>query len=199
MNKTQRAEQERADLSQLRNAVRGVLMLDIGVSLAANVIAADASALSRAVNAWPPIALLITVEIVSRVPVTRGWKSVVRVVGAACVATIAAWASYWHMVDVAELAGQHGITAYMLPFSVDGMMVVVSVSLMELTDRIKGNPPPRRTAQPVATAKRGYGAQVVDLASRRPGLTAAQIADEVGCTVKTARQHLARHNTAAVA
>jgi len=45
--------------------------------------------------------------------------------------------SYWHMQDVAVRYGETAVSAYLLPISVDGLIVVASVSLVELAGRIR--------------------------------------------------------------
>lgn len=47
------------------------------------------------------------------------------------VAGIAAWSSYHHMVDVALRVGERPDVAYVLPLSVDGMLVVASVAMVD--------------------------------------------------------------------
>jgi hypothetical protein len=64
---------------------------------------------------------------------------------AAVVAAIAAWSSYSHMVHVALHYGERAEVAYVLPFSVDGMLVVASVAMVD--DRRAG-----RKVRPVARA-----------------------------------------------
>ena len=61
------------------------------------------------------------------------------VLGFGVVAGIAAWASYWHQVDVATLAHQPAKLAYALPLSVDGMLVVATMAMGE--DRANGRRP----------------------------------------------------------
>jgi len=71
---------------------------------------------------------------------TRDWPAIGRrigyVVGFGTVAGIAAWASYWHQVDVALLAHQPAKLAYALPLSVDGMLIVATMAMGE--DKAKG-------------------------------------------------------------
>ncbi|GAA1785771.1 hypothetical protein GCM10009682_04760 [Luedemannella flava] len=55
---------------------------------------------------------------------------------AAVVAGIAAWSSYHHMVSVALSVGERPDVAYVLPLSVDGMLVVASVAMVD--DRRNG-------------------------------------------------------------
>jgi hypothetical protein len=70
----------------------------------------------------------------------RDWPAVGRrigyVLGFGTVAGIAAWASYWHQVDLATLAHQPAKLAYALPLSVDGLLVVAAMAMGE--DRAKG-------------------------------------------------------------
>ncbi|GAA1778269.1 DUF2637 domain-containing protein [Luedemannella helvata] len=54
-----------------------------------------------------------------------------RNLAAAAVAGIAAWSSYWHMVGVALKVGENADVAYVLPLSVDGMLVVASVAMAD--------------------------------------------------------------------
>lgn len=121
----------------LRWAVRLTLVLGVAASVAANILHADPNPVSRTISAWPPLALLLTVELVSRIPVHRRSLAAVRIVATATIAGIAAWISYWHMQGVAALYGEEGSSSYLLPFTVDGLIVVASVSLVELAGRYR--------------------------------------------------------------
>lgn len=122
---------------RVRLAVRFVFTLGVAVSLTANVLHAENNFIAQAIAAWAPVALLLTVELISRVPSTGTWRSAIRITATIAVATIAAWVSYWHMVGVAAAYGEPGITPYLLPISVDGVIVVASVSLVEVNHRIR--------------------------------------------------------------
>lgn len=50
---------------------------------------------------------------------------------AAVVAGIAAWSSYQHMVHVALTVGERPDVAYLVPLSVDGMLVVASTAMVD--------------------------------------------------------------------
>jgi hypothetical protein len=134
-----------AGLRRLRWAVRATLTLGVAVSITANVLHARAEPIAQAIAAWPPLALLIGVDLVSRVPVHRPLLGVLRIVATIGIAGIAAFISYGHMVGVAARYGESGIVPYLLPLSVDGLIVVASISLMELGGRlreIQPNPAP---------------------------------------------------------
>lgn len=104
-------------------------------SIAANVVAAEPTAVGRVVSAWPALALLATVHLFQHAQRSFAVKLAVL-----AVAGVAAWISYWHMVEVATMAGEGVVSAHLLPVTVDAMMFVATVVL---TTRPKA--PVRRT------------------------------------------------------
>jgi hypothetical protein len=124
-------------LKRIRWAVRAALILGVAASVAANILHALPNPISQAISAWPPLALLLTVELTSRIPMHRRGLAAIRVLATMVIACIAAWVSYWHMQDVAVRFGETEISAYLLPISVDGLIIVASVSLVELAGRIR--------------------------------------------------------------
>jgi Protein of unknown function (DUF2637) len=133
-------EETQVQLPQLRRirwAVRAALFLGVAASIAANVLHAQPNPISQTISAWPPLALLLTVELTSRIPMHRPLLATLRVTSTAVIAGIAAWVSYWHMKEVAVRYGETDVSAYLLPISVDGLIVVASVSLVELAGRIR--------------------------------------------------------------
>ncbi|GAB1693776.1 DUF2637 domain-containing protein [Krasilnikovia sp. M28-CT-15] len=123
-------------LRRVRWAVRATLLLGVAASVVANILHALENPISQAIAAWPPLALLLTVELISRVPVHRRSLAFTRLVATATIAGIAAWVSYWHMAGVAARYGETGASPYLLPLSVDGLIVVASICLVELGGRI---------------------------------------------------------------
>lgn len=123
-------------LIRLRWAVRAVLALGVAASIAGNVLHANGNLISQIIAAWSPLALLLTIELISRVPVHRRSLAVARWTATSVIAGIAAWVSYWHMAAVAARYGETGGAQYLLPLSVDGLVVVASVCLVELGGRI---------------------------------------------------------------
>ncbi|WP_432833040.1 DUF2637 domain-containing protein [Dactylosporangium sp. CA-092794] len=132
------ADTDATYLRRLRWAVRAVLTLGVTASIAANVLHARPNLVSQIIAAWPPLALLLTVELISRVPADRRWLANLRLLAAAVIAGIAAWVSYWHMAGVAARYGETDAGAsHLLPLSVDGLVVVASISLVEIAGRIR--------------------------------------------------------------
>lgn len=139
-------------LIRIRWAVRATLFLGVAASIAANVLHADKNIISQVISAWPPLALLLTVELTSRIPMHRPLLATIRVLATAVIAGIAAWVSYWHMQDVAVRYGESNVSAYLLPISVDGLIVVASVSLVELAGRIRTVAEAEKAAKAAAAA-----------------------------------------------
>lgn len=139
-------------LLRIRWGVRAALVLGIAASVIANVLHARDNPVSQAIAAWPPLALLLTVELISRIPVHRGGLVAARLVATATIASIAAWVSYWHMVGVAVRYGEQGAAPYLIPVSVDGLIVVASICLVELNGRIRGLDAGAEPAVVVSTA-----------------------------------------------
>lgn len=140
-----------ASLHRIRWAVRAVLALGVGASIAGNMLHAENNPVSQAIAAWAPAALLITIELISKVPVQGRVLAFARLAATALIAGIAAWVSYWHQVAVAVRYGETGASPYLLPLSVDGLVVVASICLVELADRVRDAQAhiPQETARPV--------------------------------------------------
>jgi hypothetical protein len=124
-------------LVNVRRWVRLVLVLGVVVSIVANVLHARHNLISQSIAAWAPLALLLTIELIARIPVQSRWLSAARLLATATIAGIAAWVSYWHMAGVALRYGEEPGAAHLIPFSVDGLIVVASICLVELGGRIR--------------------------------------------------------------
>jgi len=120
----------------------------VAASVAANILHALPNPISQTIAAWPPISLLVTIELISRVPMHRRTLAGARLFATAAIAGIAAWVSYWHMAGVASRYGESHTSSVLLPLSVDGLIVVASVSLVELAGRIRTAEEQRRTGEP---------------------------------------------------
>jgi hypothetical protein len=143
-----------AQWKRLRWAVRLTLVLGVAASITANILHAHPNPISRTISAWPPLALLLTVELTSRIPMHRPLLAFVRVVATVAIAGIAAWVSYWHMQSVALTFGETPMASYLLPISVDGLIVVASVSLVELAGRLRSAAAPTGTVETAAVVHR---------------------------------------------
>ncbi|MDQ1250347.1 MAG: hypothetical protein QG597_4726 [Actinomycetota bacterium] len=165
MTTTAPSSKEVTSQRRVRAGVRAVLTLGIVASLAANVAHAEATWTGRLIAGWSPLALALTVELGSRVPLTRSVRAVIRWLATAVIAGIAAWVSYWHMVSVALRHGEGPTSAHLIPLSVDGLVVVASVCLVEISDRL-------RTTADLASARNEHAPDAIPSPSS-PGSSSA--------------------------
>jgi hypothetical protein len=114
----------------VRARLLGVLWTAGAVSVACNILAAEPTVVGRGVAAWPPIALMLVVEVLARSPLPHGRLRYVAAGGAGAVAVTAALASFHHMHEVALVAGESELVAWLFPLTVDGLAVVASVALV---------------------------------------------------------------------
>jgi hypothetical protein len=168
-------------LRRIRWAVRATLAVGVAASVAANILHAHRNPISEAIAGWPPLALLLTIELVSRIPMHRRSLAAVRVLATIVIAGIAAWVSYWHMAGVAARYGETDASPYLLPISVDGLIVVASISLVELAARIRTLEEPA-TATAVSTVVHAQGPSRVDTVGTitvPTGLELDQVPDDI--------------------
>jgi Protein of unknown function (DUF2637) len=136
-DRSRAADEDLTRLRRMQWAVRATLALGVAASVCANVLHARHDPIAQTIAGWPPMALMLTVELISRVPMYRRALAVLRVLATVCIAGIAAYVSYFHMAAVVSRYGEHQPNPYLLPISVDGLIVVASVSLVELAGRIR--------------------------------------------------------------
>jgi len=97
---------------------------------------------------------------------------IARNISTVAVASIAAWSSWSHMVHVALKFGERPEVAYVLPISVDGMLIVASTAMVD--DQRSGRPV-RWSARIAFLA--GVGASVAaNIAAAQPTLGARVVA-----------------------
>lgn len=130
-------------VQNLQRGTRGVLVFGIVTSIIANVLNSltrpEAStypewklASSAALAALAPLVLFACTELVTRIPMHSRALGVIRLIVTFAIGGFAAWVSYWHMVRVAVMLGEHSGAQYLYPLIIDGMMVVATISLIEL-------------------------------------------------------------------
>lgn len=124
-----------------KRAAKGAFLFGAAASMAANIYASQHTPVGVVTGMWPAVALLITVYLLENAPRVT-WIKVV-VIG---IAIVAAWASYWHLVEVFTTGGADAASAHLLPLTVDAMMAVATAVLN------KKAPAPRRPARKTAAA-----------------------------------------------
>lgn len=107
---------------------------------------------------------------------------------AGLVAGIAGFASYNHIVSVARDAGEHGAVAAVLPLSIDGLIVVGTMAMID--DKKHGRRP--RWSARVALGFGVVATLAANIASAEPGLKAALVAAAPALAFLIAVEVLAR-------
>lgn len=125
-----------ADLRKRRNFVRVIVLVGILASIGANVLGAE-DIIAAGISGWPPVALLLSLEVLTRVPTGRRLGAFGRVLATIGVAFASGWLSYWHMAATVSQHGEHGGSQYIWPLSVDGLMTIAAIALVELGARIR--------------------------------------------------------------
>lgn len=141
-------------LRRLRLSVLAVVLTGIGVSVAMNILHAPDSPIARGVAAGPPIALYAALEMITRIPSSGRWPTVIRIGGAAIIASGAAIISYAQQKAAVAALGFAEWESYIWPLIVDGLMLVASVSLVEVVRLIRKASMPPAATQP-ASSHRG--------------------------------------------
>jgi hypothetical protein len=123
-----------------RAGARAALALGLGASLAGNALAAQPTLLGRVVAAWAPLALAVVAWLVEHYKPAPGPWRFATWFGTGIVAAVAAWVSYWHLVHLALKAGETGAAAYLLPLSVDGLILVATAYLRQPAETVDSGP-----------------------------------------------------------
>lgn len=190
-------------LRLLKWACRAVIMAVTGVSVWANALHSNPGIIPVVINTFPPLIVLGGFELVSRIPVPEGTHWYVRsgrLLAVAGISGIGAWLSYWHQNSAFLRYSQDEDTAMLLPLSIDGLMVIASVSLVmlnqvheQLTIRAEAlaNRQPVRVKAEVTRpteAKALTTREKIALVLREaPDLTYREIAEKVGTGYENAR------------
>ncbi len=132
-----------SQVKHLKIAASAVLVFGILASLAANV----AHSLERPdfhdIATWkaygglvlaglPPLALFACIELVVRIPTHSRVLGPARIAVTLVIGGFAGWVSYGHMFDVAIMMGESSTAAAIYPLIIDGMMLVATISAIEL-------------------------------------------------------------------
>jgi len=140
------------DYRVTRRFVAVIVFLGVAVSIAVNQLDAQ-TWVSKGIAGWPPLGLLLTLELLTRIPTGQRLGAITRVGATVAVASAAGWLSYWHMVAAVATHGESAGNAHIWPATVDGLMAVAAVGMVELGARIRAmKTQPQRVADAAASA-----------------------------------------------
>jgi hypothetical protein len=165
----------------------------ISVSIWANTLFA-AGPIAIALVSIPPLLVLGALELVSRVRIgSGGWlRRFSRPAATIAIAVMAGWLSYWTQRAAISLYLPDKDHAMLLPLVIDGFMVIASVTLTEVNDRIEqieavkevtiAARKAREESKPEQPTTRGDKREAIaKLLSRSPEMGAKEIAKKVKC------------------
>lgn len=128
-------EQKLNRLQFLRIISRGIMILGFVASAGGNVLHGGKTPVQILISLAAPVILMGAFELVSRIPLPkhRHWfPKTMRVLATAGIATMSAYISYFAQRDAIYSQTSNHAQAYLLPLAVDFLMVVGSISLIEL-------------------------------------------------------------------
>jgi hypothetical protein len=122
---------------KLRWAVVVISAIGGGLSIALNVEHAPDNLWARLTGAWPPIAVVVTVELVSRIPATNILLAIGRILVTVGVGGGAFYVSFIQQYDFMLRIGWSGMSAWIFPLITDGVVVVALLSMIEVVRAIR--------------------------------------------------------------
>jgi len=115
---------------------RGVVILSTLTSIWANWLHSEQNPAAIIINCLPPVIVLVGFELSSRIPLmdARWWNPVrwARPLSMVGITTIGAWLSYFHQRAAFLTYSKDITTSKLLPLAIDGLMVMASVSVLNL-------------------------------------------------------------------
>jgi len=124
-----------------RIAAMTVFLTGATASLAANLMASDGTPVGVVVGGFPALMLLGSIYLLENGSTHPRWVrwAIVPVIA------VAAWMSYWHVVELVTEHGADAVTAYLFPVIIDLPMAIASAALRPAPAR-----PTARKRRPVA-------------------------------------------------
>lgn len=131
-------------LQHMTWACRGTVVLASSTSVWANWLHSANNKWAVIINIMPPLIVLFGYELTSRIdawedPNPKWWhiRRYARPAAMVGITGIGAWLSYWHQNDAFFKYSQDEQTARLLPLAIDGLMVLSSVAVLDISDKIE--------------------------------------------------------------
>jgi hypothetical protein len=124
-------------MRRLRWLVFITVVAFIAASVVVNVCNAPHSFVAQGIAALPPVAAFAAIELMSRIPATHWLIAVGRVLGALVVGSVAMWLSFNHQRSYLQHIGYDHSSAGAFPVLVDGLMLVATLSLVEVVRALR--------------------------------------------------------------
>lgn len=160
-------------------------VIGLGLTVTLNVMHAPPTLGARLVGGTPPLFVLLCLELISRIPATSRLLSGARVFASIVVVGLSFAISYEQQREFVQSLGFEGWIAYAFPVIIDGAMVVSTLSLVEVTRKV-------RLLRPMVEAQ-------ADPAPARPVVVTPEIikAEQAGQAFREAAERLRQESTVA--
>lgn len=175
------------ELREFRKMWHFVTVVDaflVSVAVTLNVMHAPGGIVAHSIGGSAPVFMFVCVYLIARIPATSAWLSFGRILPSVVVAGICFAISWQQQVNFMLSVGYTGWTVLAYPIMIDGVMLVSTLSLVEVTRKV-----------------RSIRAQIADLADgaapvARPVTPAETAAEQAG---REYRESLARAREEAAA
>jgi hypothetical protein len=112
-------------------------VIGLGLTVTLNVMHAPPTLGARLVGGTPPLFVLLCLELISRIPATSRLLSGARIFASVVVVGLSFGISYEQQREFVQSLGFGGWVAYAVPVIIDGAMVVSTLSLVEVTRKVR--------------------------------------------------------------
>ena len=158
-------------------------VIGLGLTVTLNVMHAPPTLGARLVGGTPPLFVLLCLELISRIPATSRLLSGARIGASVVVVGLSFGISYEQQREFVQGLGFGGWIAYAFPVIIDGAMVVSTLSLVEVTRKVRQLRPlvaAQGFAQPVRPVAVTPQVAQAELAGQRFREAAAKLRTESG-------------------
>ena len=114
-----------------------VTLMLVSITVTLNVMHAPPTWGARLIGGTPPVFVFFCIELVSRIPATSRLLSAGRVAASIVVSGLSFAISYQQQMEFIHAIGFNGWVAYVYPVIIDGVMVVATLSLVEVTRKVR--------------------------------------------------------------
>ena len=109
----------------------------VGAAVTLNVMHAPGGVVAHSIGGSAPVFMFICVHLIARVPATSWWLSAGRITPSVVVAGICFAISWQQQVNFMLSVGYAGWTVFAYPVMIDGVMLVATLSLVEVTRKVR--------------------------------------------------------------
>lgn len=161
-------------LKRLRLIVLIAVILGISGSVTLNVLHAPHNVIAQVISGFPPVALAGSMELISRIPTSSKLLSGGRIIASIIIGGVGGSISYIAQMDTVRHYGIEGWQSDVWPLIIDGLLVVILLSLVEVVRKIHSYSGPAGVTRAMTKADREAERRGAEFRAAQAGLVAAQ-------------------------